>query len=81
MPQNLDSRLFDHPPLFVFPSCRWQRERVPKCLCEACNHSGVVAREVVQLDRFRNAVIRLRLARSANKNLVVVLSRVLQLEQ
>ena len=81
MPQNLDSRLFNHPPLFVFPSRRWQRERVPERLCETRDHGGVVARKVVQFDRFGNAVVRLRLARGANENLLVELGRVLQLEQ
>ena len=81
MPQNLDGRLFDHSPLFVFPSRRRQRERVPERLREARDHGGVVTREVVQFDRFGDAVVGLRLACGANENLLVVLSRVLQVEK
>lgn len=81
MSQNFDSRLFDRPPLLVFPSRRRQRERVPERLREACDHGCIVTSEVVQLDRFRNAVVCLGLARGANENLLVVLSRVLQVEQ
>lgn len=81
MPQNIDSRLFDYPPLFVFPSRGWQREGVPERLREACDHSCIVTSKIIQLDRFRNAVVCLRLPRSANENLLVVLSRISQMKQ
>lgn len=60
---------------------RGLRDRVAEGLCQARDDGRVVAREVVQLDRLRHAVVLLRVLRSAHKDVGVVVRKVVELEQ
>lgn len=78
MPQNIRSRLLDRPRPFVPVRLR---DAVAQSLRETRDNRRVVSREVVQLDRLRDAIALFRLSRGGDEDMLVVLPRIVQLEQ
>ncbi len=78
MPQNLRGRLLERPCLLI--RC-WLGDGVAQRLRETADDRRVVLRKVVQLDRFRNTVILLRILGCAYKDLRVEVLRSTEMQE